>query len=274
MSSLQINGQAVFSLDTPTRPPTLGAHQVRLSDSAPSRPLRLGYALEVLPPVSFPNDKGEIITLQFTILDLEGAPVHVDTIKIDLLRKVGGLSVAKISNIPFAQSPGASQCTTSLCRLRAIIVERVRTMLEAAKARAHATGAWVKSGCRGKKNGGQLHGQKAGHREHHHHEGHHKMHRVGHIIRQTLRFFIIPALLGVIGGLMASAVGMLVGQALVYLWFRFHRGGQRGNTRIVEVAVTEDEKDALVGAEVETESEVLPPRYEDVEAAVMEDIKD
>ena len=247
-------------------PPNLTAPQVRLSDSASSRPLRLGYALEVFPAVSFELDGGEIITLQLTILDIQGAPVNVDTVKIDMLKNVGGLSVAKISNIPFAQSPGALQCTTSLCRLRAIIVARLRTVLEAAKARAHAAGAWVKSGCRGRKNGGHRNGQTAANRPHpHHHHGHHKMHRFGHILRQTLRFFIIPALLGVIGGLMASAVGMLVGQALVYLWFRYHRGGQRANIRIVEVAVSEDEKDALV------ESEELPPQYEDVEAVIVED---
>jgi hypothetical protein len=67
---------------------------------------------------------------------------------------------------------------------------------------------------------------------------------------------------------MASAVGMLVGQVLVYLWFRFHRGGQRGNIRIVEVAVSEDEKDALV------EAGDLPPQYEDVEAVIVEGAKE
>jgi hypothetical protein len=203
-----------------------------------------------------------------TILDLDGTPVHVDTVKIDLLMNIGGLSVAKISNIPFAQSPGAMECTTSLCRFRAIVIARVRSMLEAAKARAHAAGAWVKSGCRGKKNGGSQHDQVVGGHPHHSHHKYHKMHRFGHILHQTLRFFIIPALLGVIGGLVASAVGMLVGQSLVYLWFRFHRRGQRGNVRIVEVAVTEDEKDALV------DTEELPPQYEDVEAVTMEDSKE
>ena len=268
MSSLQINGQTVFSLNTLVAPPVLTAPQIRVYDAAPSRSRRLGYAMEVLPAVSFEHKKGEIITLQLTILDLEGAPVNVDTLKIDMLRNAGGLTVAKISNIPFTQSPGATECATSLCRFRAIIIARIRSMLEATKARAHAAGAWVKSGCRGRKNGGHRHGQNTGDRPHHRHHGHHKMHRFGHILRQTLRFFIIPALLGVIGGLMASAVGMLVGQALVYLWFRFHRGGQRGNIRIIEVAVSEDERDALV------EAKDLPPKYEDVEDVIVEDTKE
>jgi len=271
---LQINGETVFSLDSPVRPTALTAPQIRTSDSTPSRPIRLGYALELLPPRSFPNHAGQIITLQLTILDLEGVPVHVDTVKIDLYKNTGGLSLAKISSLPFVQSPGATECTTSLCRLRAIVLSRVRDMIEAAKARAKAAGAWAKAkgGCHGKKVGGGRHGQKAGGGPHHGHHAHHKMHRFGHILRQTLRFFIIPALLGVIGGLLASAVGMLVGQALVYLWFRFHRGGQRsgqrGNIRIIEVAVTDDEKDGLV------EGRELPPQYEDVEAVVVEDTKE
>jgi hypothetical protein len=267
-STLEINGQPVFSLNAPVTPPTLTAPQIRVSDSVPSRPLRLGYAIEVLPAVSFEHEKGKIIAVQLTILDLDGTPVHVDTVKIDLLMNVGGLSVAKISNIPFAQSPGAAECTTSLCRFRAIAIARFRSILEAAKARAHAAGAWVKGGCRGKKNGGPRPDQVAGGQPHHGHHEHRKMHRFGHILHQTLRFFIIPALLGVIGGLMASAVGMLVGQSLVYLWFRFHRRGQRGNVRIVEVAVAEDEKDALV------DTQEPPPQYEDVEAVTAEDGKE
>src|SRR4051794_38052156 len=130
MSNLEINGQTVFSLSTPVAPPPLTAPQIRVSDSAPSRPLRLGYAFEVLPAVSFAHEEGEIIPLQFTILDLEGAKVNVDTLKIDVLKNAGGLSVAKISNLPFIQSPGATECTTSLCRFRTIVIARVHSMLE------------------------------------------------------------------------------------------------------------------------------------------------
>lgn len=59
---------------------------------------------------------------------------------------------------------------------------------------------------------------------------------------------------------MASALGMLVGQLIVYTWLRFGRGGRRGpvaNIRVVEVAVNADEKDTLVEA---------PPAYENAPA--------
>lgn len=67
---------------------------------------------------------------------------------------------------------------------------------------------------------------------------------------------------------MASAIGMLVGQFVAFLWIRYHRGGRRGNVRAVEVVIEEDEKDALI-----IDDEVAPPQYEDVEAAAVEDEK-
>jgi hypothetical protein len=154
-------------------------------------------------------------------------------------------------------------------------------MLEAAKAHADVAKTWAKGGCEGKKeHSGEHRGPFGGHRgpfsghrsqdddgrhpDHGHHGKHHRGHRLGHMLHQTLRFFIVPALLGVIGGLLASAVGMLVGQFIVFIWTRFHHCGRRGSNRIIEVTVQEDEKDALV-----LETEDLPPQYTDVEAVTV-----
>lgn len=246
--------------------------------------MRLGWALEVLPPVTNEAEpEKELYSLQFTVLDLKGVPVEVDSLKIDVLKHTitpkdkPTLSLLKISPVSFSSTPGAKSCHNasqwSLCRLRAIIAARIKYMLEAAKSHAGSAKAWAKGGCKGKKGpfGGHR-GPFGGHRgpkgSYRPHGGHHGPHhgRPAHILRQTLRFFIVPALLGVIGGLLASAVGMLVGQTIVFLWTRFHRGGQRGNIRIVEVAVEDDEKDALI-------IEELPPQYSDVEAVIVEDEK-
>ena len=71
---------------------------------------------------------------------------------------------------------------------------------------------------------------------------------------------------------MASAVGMLVGHCISYLWIRFHRGGVRGNAsgrdiRVVEIVIDEEEKDALIINEETIES---PPDYKDVEVRAEE----
>lgn len=276
---LKINGQIFYPIgETMSTPILLLAPQIRKSDSTPSRSHILGFAMEILPPATFANEEVEIISLQFTVLDIEGTPVQVDTVRFELIMTEGNLMLAKVYSIPFAQSPGAAECTTSLCRIRAIFAQHIRSALEAFKGHAEKAGAWMSKGCHhGKDRKHFPHGKNKGHghkspkhhpHDHHKHHGHFTMHRLGHLLRKMLRFFIVPALLGVIGGLLASAVGMLVGQAIVYLWFRFHRGGNRGPIRLTQAVVSEEEKDSLV------QNEELPPQYEDVEVIVVEDSKE
>lgn len=266
---------------------SLTAPQVRVEDGQQTRPIQLDFAWESLPPVtSEANPDLSILPIQFTILGLQGYPVKVDTVAIHLLRAPGQTSIAKISQIPFEDTPGATTCDTSskwsICRLRAIIVARMQAMYEAAKARAHAAHGWVKGqgkGCRGKfgHRGGHRGGPPGMHHEHdqaahhgpHHgpHHGHHA-HRFGRLLHQTLRFFVIPALLGVIGGLLASAIGMLAGQFIAFLWIRYHRGGRRGTVREVEIVIEEDEKAALI-----IDGDIAPPEYQDLESIAAQDEK-
>jgi len=112
------------------------------------------------------------------------------------------------------------------------------------------------------------HDQAAHHGPHHGpHHGHHA-HRFGRLLHQTLRFFVIPALLGVIGGLLASAIGMLAGQFIAFLWIRYHRGGRRGTVREVEIVIEEDEKAALI-----IDGDIAPPEYQDLESIAAQDEK-
>ncbi|KIW68147.1 hypothetical protein PV04_04113 [Phialophora macrospora] len=319
---LTINGLPIFSFDPSNAaiPYVVTAPQIRVEDGQQTGPVQLDFAWERLPPITSPDEPDiSILPIRFTILGLEGHPVKVDTIAIELLRTPEQTSVARILTIPFEDTPGAQTCDTtskwSLCRLRAIIVARLQAIMEAAKARAStATKGWggedesedkpKGKGCgRGRGKGPGMfggrpphgfggphggppngfhgpphrgpHGPHGAHGPHHHgqHYGHHHFHRFGHMLHQTLRFFVIPAILGVIGGLMASAIGMLVGQCISYLWIRFHRGGVRGNAtgreiRVVEIVLDEEEKDALIINEEAMES---PPEYKDVEASVAEE---
>ena len=255
-------------------PHIVEAPQIRVEDGQQAGPLKLDFALERLPPITSAEEPfSTILPIRFTILGLEGYPIKVDTIAIDLLQTPDQILIVRVSNIPFENTPGATTCETtskwSLCRLRAIIATRLQAIMEAAKTRSQAAKGWVDSkGCGGRNFGGK--GMRHGHGRHGHHMGPHhpRAHRLGHILHQTLRFFVIPALLGVIGGLMASAVGMLVGQLISYLWIRYHRNGQRGPVRVIELVVEEDEKDALM-----TEDLPSPPQYQDLDVVVTEDQK-
>ena len=68
------------------------------------------------------------------------------------------------------------------------------------------------------------------------------------VIRTTFRVVLVPILIGVAFGMAASAIGMLVGQAVVFLWMKY-----RGTSREpAYVALDTDEKEA-------------PPAYQDVQ---------
>ena len=88
----------------------------------------------------------------------------------------------------------------------------------------------------------------AGHSEPgvHHGHGHHKgfLHSVLGFARRLLTFIILPVLVGVAVGITASAIGMLVGQAVVFLWLRYRRTGDR-QQGVYESVESEDKEDGL-----------------------------
>ena len=82
----------------------------------------------------------------------------------------------------------------------------------------------------------------------HYHEG--LFGRGAGILRFIVKIVIIPILIGVAFGMAASAIGMLVGQAVVFLWLKFRRTPETGAYERIEI----DEKEA-------------PPAYQDVQGA-------
>lgn len=251
---LLINGQPVFPPQTII--PTLKASQIRTSDQSQTQPLRLGYALEILPTNTEVADIS-LTSIQLTILDLQGVSVKVDTVKIDVIQSWGHLHIARVTTLPFADSPGANVCQTAICRLRSIVAHHLRKMMEAARAHAGKATTWIKNGCSGRKHAQKGAAQEAGKPYHH---GHHGYARLHHFVMQTLHYFVIPALFGIIGGLFACVLGMFVGQALAFVLKR--RSGSEG-ARGLEAAIEEDEKDALV------ENGEMPPQYEDMDVIVV-----
>ena len=256
------------------------AHQIRKDTLQQSSEAPINFAMEIMPPIPSPHkDSVSLIPVDFTVLAINGVPVKVNTISLKLIQPPhGGLVIVHAEEIPFAKTAGADTCEVtqswSLCRIRAIVIARLKSMMEATKNKTNQVQGWVKekTGC-GKGEGRrgfwrhphppQTDGEHS-HRHHGHH-GHHIQPQVGDMLQSTMRFFIVPALLGIIGGLAASAIGMLAGQAIVLIWMKAYRSNQRGPLRVIqqEVVVEADEKDGLL-----QEDESLPiyedaPRYED-----------
>ena len=67
------------------------------------------------------------------------------------------------------------------------------------------------------------------------------------VLLTTVKVVFVPILIGVAFGMAASAVGMLVGQTIVFLWMKF-----RGNKR------------ETMYQRLETDEKDEPPAYQDV----------
>lgn len=119
-----------------------------------------------------------------------------------------------------------------------------------------------------------------GHHPHHHGDHfnpemedgrppHHHMHgpphgAFAHTFSRVVRFIVVPAVLGVLAGLTASAVGMLVGQAVIFLWQRY-----RGTKKQEHKAAWEDGSSCEKQGLMTQASEECLPEYS--EARVSED---
>ena len=100
----------------------------------------------------------------------------------------------------------------------------------------------------------------------HHGPGmHHGAHRHGFahsalaLARRLFTFVLLPVMIGVAVGITASAVGMLLGQAVVFLWLKFRRSGST-HQGVYEVVGSEDKEDGLPAYDAEG-----LPAYTDVE---------
>jgi hypothetical protein len=270
-NGLLINNVATLaSAFAPPRQVSLVAKQRRKDTGATTPNFPIDFVLERLEAINAPEDPSKIVVpIKLTIVGFGGHPVKVDTIAIDILQLPGTMQVIRVEKIPFSQTPGAQSCegqsAWSYCRVKAIVIARILETVKMMREKAHEAKSWAKQ-C-GHRASGRLH---QGHHDHHGHNDRHRAHRWARMLHSTLRFFVIPALLGVIGGLIASAIGMLVGQFIVFLWMRTARRGQYSSLRdydeVVEIVIQDDEKDGFLAEE----HDLLPPppRYEDHAADV------
>lgn len=260
------------------------APQIRKSNSKDlpehSVPVRMGYALEAIPHET--HEGHDWFILQFTVFDLAGRQVHIDTVKLMYtINNDGNIPLVMIDTIP-VDAPGSPSaigmdCKNSLCRMKAMIIEKIKQAIRKAKEAAAAAknskpAAWVK-GCHNKFRGGRPnhhgrpdHGKPRPHHRPHHGGRPHRHHEHKNLrdrIRRFARAVIVPVLLGICAGITAGAIGMIVGHALAYLWIKYARGGRRGPySRVAqqEEAVIPEEKEGLM-----TE---FPPNYDELEADV------
>ncbi|KAL1871492.1 hypothetical protein Plec18167_007052 [Paecilomyces lecythidis] len=275
-NALVINGNQVFP--PPPPPLSINAVQRRIADGRESTPIPLGFALEVEPLVAPMDEPGpELLSLRFTVLDLAGHPVPLSTVVIALIKDESGslflvktdVEEPKTDIVSWRQCRGKPKC------LQTLLFSRVRSLVESAKARMMKAKARLmgSKGCHGGsrfpmdaarpprpmfEEFGRPHRRPhPGGRHHFHH-----MHRSGweRTFSRVFRFILVPAVLGVLAGLVASALGMLVGQVVVFLWLRYRRSTTDRSVSAVEEG-DDMEKEALIAEPTDD----LPPEYDDEE---------
>lgn len=216
-------------------------------------------------PVATDDTGSSLTKIRFSILDLGGIPISVDTVALDMVTTGDGLSY-------FAQSHTESspahpvpwkQCRREPRCLKALLMARLRWFLDSAKTGAKAASDKLSfmKGCGGKAK------QALGKHPHHdfHQDGYNgnaRQSKFAHAFGQALHLIIVPALLGVLAGLVAIGTGMLAGQLIVFVWLRHRRQATRSRPSSDSEAGDDMEKEALIVEE-------MPPQYEDGDHGVI-----
>ncbi|KAJ5836496.1 hypothetical protein N7447_002522 [Penicillium robsamsonii] len=277
---LLANGRQIF----PPAPPIPILAVQQNEEGKESNPMPVGYALEIMPMAAPSDEPGyELLDIRFTVLDLETHPVPVDTVAITVLQDPNGelfIARTEIENTaPASDRLSWKECHGKAKCLQELMVSRIRGLLAGAKARVMGMAKAGRKSCHDKFNGKTMgHHEEGSGREmvgpggHHAHSHgsarphkHHPHHGAfARAFSRIVHFIVVPAVLGVLAGLTASAIGMLVGQAVVFLWQRY-----RGTTSAEHKAAWEDgeacEKQGLMTIPRSSE-EVLPEYTESSEA--------
>lgn len=238
----------------------------------------LGYSMRISHPKTSNQEEMGLVALRLEIMDVAGKyRTGSPLVDVQLLETPSGkLMIGDVRTVKpkSSTSPtdGAQECTTLVCKWRAIIAEKLRTM----------KGALAK-GCGGRKRPSavavpeQLHDgaevvpvfipkpfrNHHGHRPHGSHRGH-RQHRTGYGVARFLRGIVlhvfIPVIIGIMVGITASLVGMVVGHILVFTWRMLFRRGQRNYAAVEQDEVIDEVEDESKGV---LEHQGPPPQYED-----------
>ncbi|KAL9130630.1 MAG: hypothetical protein Q9217_001244 [Psora testacea] len=275
-NTLRFNGVTFYPIQASgPPPPTLQVSQKKKEGGMSANEgyqgdLRLSYSLEY-DEKKF-EDGNSLVTVLMTVLGLDGEMIKVDNVEIKAIKDAEG-KLTIYSAVPVPANPDSpdAKCGNILCR----VFTKLLTSINRAKASAKNPGHRVKCFCVKcfQRLAGHAHTMRPNlakgpetHRrpdgtlelpthfkfhpqgERHHHKGF--FYRMVHTLWITAKIAFVPILIGVAFGIAASAIGMLVGQVVVFLWMKYRKTD--------ELAVYEP---------LEADEKEVPPPYEDVPGA-------
>ncbi|RAL68504.1 hypothetical protein DID88_007232 [Monilinia fructigena] len=244
----------------------------------------LGYALRIHKPISYSKqDQIDLVIATLEIIEVGNKFVDtVDNIEIKILTTpsgklmIGDAQVISPSPKSHLSNPSddGQECTTMLCKWRAIIEDKLSALKKGcggkAQSASHHNSPHVNGNSRphGQHGGPGPHGHHGGHGDHGRHGGHgrphrfsHKQHGITRFLRGVVLHIVIPVIIGIVAGITASLVGMIVGHIVIFMWrLLFRRGSQGSYTKVQQDDVAEE------GVEDKSfiQHQGPPPVYEDV----------
>ncbi|KAL8998098.1 MAG: hypothetical protein Q9169_002791 [Polycauliona sp. 2 TL-2023] len=284
-NKLKLNGMPFYPVTPPFAPAPLAAKQIKKDEEDKAEGyregLKLSYSLEVdneRKHFPVPGQEAILSEMTLSIMGLDNEVIRVDDIKIKALSLPNSanakheLIIVSVDTQPTDNSD--AQCGTIICR----VMHKVKGAMR--KAHAHAKTAAHKVKCFCAKCMHNLgfapqHSRyhPAEHRpfmpgqagtpthrvmrpgqfktHHHSHLSHARpwVHTFARDTKQFFSFVLLPIIVGIVFGIAASAIGMLVGQLIVAVWLR----ARRNNSRHVSYE------------RVETEEKEGLPKYEDLD---------
>ncbi|KAG0645113.1 hypothetical protein D0Z07_9253 [Hyphodiscus hymeniophilus] len=225
---------------------------------------KLGYSLMVSHPSDTSNNEQlDLILVKLEVLEVADKFVdRIPAVVIKLLETpsgklmIGDTEIIAVPSRVSAPIDSGKECTTILCKWRAIIAGKLSKIKGCAGKNRH--------GGHGKQSQGLRphgHGRPRPHGPHRPHRHYHRSGGFARFLRSIALHVFVPIMIGVVVGVTTSLVGMVVGHLIVFLWRAVFRRGQRGqHHRVQEVVVEDGEEKAFL------EPQCPPPTYEEAPA--------
>lgn len=219
---------------------------------------RLGYGLKVHHLESSANEKIGLLEIEVEVVEVAGLFMQgIPSVQMKVLETPSGkLMIADAQIVSAKPTSMGQECTTMICKFRAIMAAKLAKLKGCAGGRIPAVPTVAPVGKVGHgdhrrpHHGSRPHfGTHQGHRHHGRHGG------FARFLRIVVSHVLMPLAIGFIVGFTASLVGMVVGHIAIFLWRVLFRRGQAPNSRKAETG-----KEESAGLMANQES---PPRYED-----------
>jgi len=215
------------------------------------------------------QDQVSLTALHINVIEVaEEFMTGIPSIEVKLLQTASGklmIADAEImapddfsSEIASPHTAAGQECTTLLCKWKAIIAAKISEMKKGAL-----------KGCGSKARPAKAHPHDTSESKPHHEHGHPRLggHHRGHrhhrpsafarFVRGIVLHVLIPITIGIMVGIFASLVGMVVGHLAIFMWrLVFRRNCNAKYAKIEQVEAAEETKPFI-------DAQGPPPQYEE-----------